>query len=159
VGSEEAFVELSQLAEVIELPSNSGLSRLRFIGRGASDDRFLTDVNLLKDGVDEPEGVEVLLRALPISRARLHELSRELAEWFPGAEPVEASLIEERWAEFRLVIGAPSPGDTTKKPVCSVNAKWHGVFVSAGFVVDQSCLRLFHEGVDGWLRLRIPQEE
>jgi hypothetical protein len=152
-------VEFSQLAEVIELPSNSGLSRLRFIARDASDDRFVTDVNLMRDGVDEPEGAEVLLRALPISRARLHELSRGLAQWFPGAEPFEASLIEERWAEFRLVIGAPYPGDTTKKPVCSFSAKWHGVFVSDGFVVDQSCLRLFHEGVDGWLRLRIPPGE
>jgi len=152
-------VEFSELAEVIELPDNSGCRRVRLMARGASESRFVTDVRLDVDWWDEPDGVEVLLRGVPISRARLDELSRALAAWFHGAEPFEASLIEERWAAFRLVIGPPDSGDTTKKPVCSFIARWYGVSVRAGFLVDQSCLRLFHQGVDGWLRLRIPQGE
>jgi hypothetical protein len=152
-------VEFTQLAEVIELPDNSGCRHVRFIARGASECHFVTDVRLDVDWWEEPDGVELLLRGVPISRARFHELSRALAAWYPGAEPFEASLIEERWGEFRLVIGSPYSGDTTMKPVCSFIARWYGVSVNAGFVVDQSCLRLFHEGVDAWLRLRIPPGE
>jgi len=152
-------VEFSQLAEVIELPDNSGCRRVRLIARGASENRFVTDVRLDVDWWEEPDGVEVLLRGIPISRGRFEELSRALAAWHSGAEPFEVSLIEERWAEFRLVIGPPHSGDTTKKPVCSFSALWYGVSVNAGFVVDQSCLRLFNEGVDAWLRLRMPHGE
>ena len=68
--------------------------------------------------------------------------------------PFEVDLAQERWAGFAVKVG-PDPEyiSSDDKPALRIDMDWCGIAAVATLIVDHSCMRLFHEGVAGWLRL------
>jgi hypothetical protein len=147
-------VEFEDVAEAIELPDNSGRRRVTLRPRSASAGSFVADVTITIESFEDVRGSELSLTAVPLSRDKLIRLDELLAVWLAERTPFEIDLAQERWARFAFTVGPDadyiSSGD---KPAFRIDVDWCAVAASAVLVVDQSCMRLFHEGVAGWLRL------
>ena len=147
-------MEFEQVAEATELPDNSGRKRVAFQPRGISTGCFVADVTITTEAVEGGSGSELSLKAFSISRDKFIGLGRLLTEWLVDRSPFEIDVAQERWARLGFTVGPDADYITSdEKPAFKIDIDWCGIAAVAVLVVDQSCMRLFHEGVSGWLRL------
>ena len=147
-------MEFEHIAEAIELPDNSGRKRVAFRPRGISAGCFVADVTITTESVEGESGSELSLKDFSISRDKLIGLNRLLTEWLADRSPFEIDVAQERWARLTFTVGPDADYiSSDEKPAFKIDVDWCGIAAVAVLVVDQSCVRLFHEGVSGWLRL------
>jgi hypothetical protein len=158
--STEANVKFADVAETIVLPDNGGYGRMKLIPRSIDDERFIANVSIAYRFLDEAPSSRLRLAAVSISRARFAQLERLLAVWLEHRTPFEINLSSHRNGVFRLTVGPDSDYiSSLEKPAFRIDIDWCSVSAAVVRVVDQSCIRLFHEGVAGWLRLGGPAVE
>lgn len=147
-------MKFEDVAEAIELPSNSGYRRVTLRPRGRSADSFVADVTITTESVQDMGKSELSLTAIPLSRDKMIQLDELLSAWLARRTPFEIDLAQDRWARFAFTVGSDVDFiSSAEKHVVRVDVDWCSVAAAAGFVVDQSCMRLFHEGLSGWLSL------
>ncbi len=147
-------MEFEQIAEAIELPDNSGRKRLALSPKGFSAGSYVADVTIAMESVEGESASELTLTACSISRDKLVHLDELLTQWLAERSPFEVNLAQDHWARLAFTVG-PDPDwiSSEEKPAVKIEVEWCGIDAVAVLVVDQSCMRLFHEGVSGWLRL------
>ena len=147
-------MEFQDVAESIELPDNSGRGRVLFRPRSISEATFVADVAIAQESIHHPRESQLSLMAIPLSRGQLIRLDELLATWLADRTPFEINLAHESWTTFSLTVGPDADYISSEdKPAFRIEIDWCGISATAVLVVDQSCMRLFHEGVSGWLRL------
>lgn len=147
-------MEFQHIAEAFELPDSSGRKRAVFRPRGFSSDCFLADVTIVMESVGGKCGSKITLKAFSISRDKLICLDGFLAKWLENRNHFAIELAQDRWARLGFTVGQdPDYISSDEKPAFRIDVDWCGIAAVAVLVVDQSCIRLFHEGVSGWLRL------
>lgn len=152
--SAEASVKFADVAETIVLPDNGGYGRMKLIPRGIDDARFIANVSITYRLLNDAPSSRLRLAAVPISRVQFAELERLLAVWLEHRTPFEINLPAHRNGVFRFTVGPDSDYICSlEKPAFRIDIDWCSVSAVVVRVVDQSCIRLFHEGVAGWLRL------
>jgi hypothetical protein len=147
-------VDFEYVAETIELSDNSGRSRVVFRPRGLSDGSIIADVTITIESVEDERGSGLNLTAFPISHTNLIRLDELLVGWLADQREFDIDIAQEHWARFAITVG-PEPDyiSSKERPAFRIDTTWCGVAAVAMLVVDQSCMRLFHEGLAGWLRL------
>ena len=151
-----------------ELVANSGREQFfgSFLKRGSNEDGLeliLANVSVAGDfWLDPPfaddvgsSGLEsVFLVSLPhivLRKDRIENLLDELEQWLLKPKPISLELAKCRTTRQSLTISLGVREDLIcllERPACTISyssnsfeaGKWH-------FVVDQSCIRIFHEGL------------
>jgi hypothetical protein len=149
----EVPVKFEDVAEAIELPDNSGRRCVTFRPRGILAGSFVADVTITMESFEDVRRSELSLTAVPLSRDKLIRLDELLTVWLTERTPFEIDLAQDRWARFAFTVGPDSDYiSSNDKPAFRIDVDWCSIAAVAVLVVDQSCMRLFHEGVAGWLR-------
>jgi hypothetical protein len=147
-------MEFGQVAEIIELPDNSGRCRVAFRPRSLSAGTVIADVTVTMESIDEPCASELTVTAFPLSLDGFVRLEGLLAVWLADRTPFDVELSQERWARLTCMVEVgPDLISSLEKPAFRIEVNWCGMKAMTSLVVDQSCMRLFHEGVSGWLQL------
>jgi len=148
------------------LASNRGETTLRLTLRGRLDGRSEAAVEASvridsrHHGADEPRPISVRLEGSIVGLEALRLLERELAEWL--SLPLDA-LSERRLTsshelafvpgqELRLEFGPRADTIADRHEVLTVTFGAGSLRGTTRLVTDQSCLRIFHEGLAEALR-------
>jgi len=122
---------------------------------------FVTNVTFRDESpwADEPEDdLQLVLRRIEIPRPQLVAAHVAIASWLNDHRPVEQELSWGRpGARLTLTMG-PEPEliSTDEKPVCRFSyAAASGAEGTRRWVVDQSCVRIWLDGVSLWLSVGI----
>lgn len=147
-------MEFEHVAEAIELPDNSGRQRVTFRPRHLSADSFVAEVTFTSESVQGLPDSELTLPDVPLSRDQFARLDEFLTKWLMDRSPFHVCLAKGRWAGFDVTVG-PHPGyiSSEDKPAFLIDVDCCGIASVRALIVDQTCMRLFHEGVAGWLHL------
>ena len=108
------------------------------------------------DGLDRGELADdacVVLSQAEIPRRHLGAACRAFMDWLNSPQDTETVWVDERGQYFALSL-APRKEfiSSQEKPVCEVVFRMHQMRGEHRFIVDQSCVRLFVQGLDSWLR-------
>jgi hypothetical protein len=148
------------------LPSNSGYREMKFtlLRRVVVDhveaclcSVVLTGRDLCKpidqEGWEVADDCTVHLHQVLVSVSRLVGLAKELLAWLQQPIMIEHELALRRYESLSLSVG-PEEGiiSSAEKPVARLAFAAAGLRGDYGFVVDQSCIRLFHAALERAIR-------
>lgn len=139
-----------------EFSSNSGRASLRGRLRDVirEDGQVIVVASLLFQArdLDGHPRERLTLPAVEIPAENLKRLAAACGAWLLEPIEIDVSLCEGEYSLRVTIRPEPDYISSPDKPVaCFTYRRWanHGQF---SYVVDQSCIRIFHMGLDGWLR-------
>jgi len=145
-----------------EFPSNSGrgsvTATLLDLVEIGDTPTYVVSLSMRVERPWNEASEEVRLKRVEMPRARLHAAQTALAAWLQDHEPLTCSLTADAGSTQLTLSLAPESTfvSSRERPVCRFRfAADLGLEGSCAWVIDQSCVRLWLDDVDRWLRIGV----
>jgi hypothetical protein len=147
-----------------EISSSDGWDSIRFgLTNGRLNQEVVVSISAgarfwdrrvhLEDNPDLVDDFAVTFHQAALSRTRLLGLLDELRAWMVENKTIDVELVDGSLPRVRIFVGALDDLiSSTSRPVFVLSYSDTRIESSIKFVVDQSCIRLFMDGLEQALR-------